>query len=62
MPSLNIDRLVDRGHVAEGEELVKGQGGRRLQLTRARKVVHLRGKVGDGRDPVIFSLSPHTQT
>ena len=47
LPSLDDDRLVDRGHVAEGGGLVQGRGGRRLQRTQAREVVHLRGKVGE---------------
>ena len=47
---LDVDRLVDRGDIAEGEGggLVQGRGGRRLQRTQAREVVHLRGKVAEG--------------
>ena len=48
LPRLDVDRLVDSGHVAEGGGLVQGRGGRRLQRTQAREVVHLRGKVGEG--------------
>ena len=46
--SVDVDRVVDRGHVAEGGGLVQGRGGRRLQRTQAREVVHLRGKVAEG--------------
>ena len=47
LPRLDVDRLVDRGHVAEGGGLVQGRGGRQLR-TQAREVVHLRGKVAEG--------------
>ena len=49
LPRLDVDRLVDRGDIAEGEGggLVQGRGGRQLR-TQAREVVHLRGNVAEG--------------
>ena len=41
LPSLDVDRLVDRGHVGERRRLVQRRRCRRFQGAEAHEVVHL---------------------
>ena len=41
LPSLDVDRLVDRGHVGERRRLVERGRGGRLQGAESHEVVHL---------------------
>ena len=42
LPGLDVDRLVDSGHIREGGRLVERGGGWGLQWAEAHEVVHLR--------------------
>ena len=48
LPSLDVDRLVDRGHVAEGGGLVQGRSSGRFQWTQSSEVVNLDRKISGG--------------
>ena len=41
LPSLDVDRLVDSGHIGEGWRFVKRRWGRGFQWTESHEVVHL---------------------
>ena len=48
LPGLDVDRLVDGGHIREGRGLVERGGGWGLQWAEAHEVVHLRRKTFAG--------------